>query len=71
MSWSSGSALFARIAEVIESVISNEDDRAALYEEMIVAFEEFDCDTLHECTDIDPVLDELLGATDEDTELEE
>lgn len=71
MGWSRGSALFARIAEVIESVISNEDDRAELYEEMITAFEEFDCDTLHECAGIDPVLDELLGVTDEDTELEE
>ena len=61
MGWSSGSELFARIAEIIESIdVLDDDDRREIYTEMIAAFEDFDCDTLDECTGIDMVLDELL-----------
>lgn len=68
MGWSRGSELFARIAEVIETVVRDEDDRHEIYKEMIAAFEDFDCDTLMECTDIDFILDELLEEAYGDTE---
>ena len=75
MGWNRGSELFARIAEVIETVVDDEDDRREIYTVMITAFEGFDCDTLEECTDIDYVLDELLeeayGDTDDSDEDEE
>ena len=60
MGWSSGSRLFARVAEIIESVVTVEADRKEIYEVLIESFEEHDCDTLHECLGIDDVLDELL-----------
>lgn len=60
MGWSRGSDLFASIAEIIEAVVANEADRREIYEEIIAAFEDHDCDTLMECTGIDSVLDDLL-----------
>lgn len=60
MSWSSGSRLFAGIAEIIAETISDESERKLLYKGMIAEFESFDCDTLFECRDIDPVLDSVL-----------
>jgi len=73
MSWSRGSELFGRIAELIEAHVPNENSRIEIYTEMIVAFEEFDCDTIHECTGIDSVLDEIIEEmyADEDDEDEE
>lgn len=61
MSWSSGSRLFADIAAAISHIIRDEDDRKAIYEVMVNAFSEHDCDTLHECAGIDHVLDETLS----------
>jgi hypothetical protein len=60
MSWSSGSRLFAGIAEIIADTISDENERKLLYKGMIAEFESFDCDNLFECRDIDPVLDSVL-----------
>lgn len=60
MSWSSGIRLFAGIAEIIADTISDESERKLLYKGMIAEFESFDCDTLFECRDIDPVLDSVL-----------
>lgn len=61
MGWSSGSGLFAEIAAVIAETVTDEDDRKAIYESMIEAFTERDCDTLEECTGIDYILDEALA----------
>lgn len=71
MGWSRGSELFGRIAEVIEAVVTNEVDRREIYSEMIAAFEEFDCDTLDECIDIDHVLDDLLKELSDDDDDED
>lgn len=68
MGWSSGSRLFADVAEIIRDVVDNEDDRASIYREMIMAFEARDCDTLDECTGIDHVLDEVLDRHFDDDE---
>lgn len=60
MSWSSGTRLFANIAEIIADTVLDEGERKILYKGMIAEFESFDCDTLFECRDIDHVLDDLL-----------
>lgn len=61
MGWSSGSSLFADIAEVIANNVTDEDERKAVYAIMIESFIERDCDTLDECLGIDHVLDEVLS----------
>lgn len=60
MGWSRGADLFSEIAEMIFDKVGDEDDRKAIYDEMIELFEDFDCDNLHECVGIDFVLDEAL-----------
>lgn len=74
MGWASGSSLFADIAEVIADNVTDEDERRTVYDAMIAAFMERDCDTLDECFDIDPVLDAALNEAlkvDDDEEEEE
>lgn len=70
MGWSSGSGLFADIAEVIADTVADEDDRGTIYEAMIEAFMDRDCDTLEECTGIDHVLDEVLEETHSEEEVD-
>lgn len=60
MGWSTGSGLFAEIAAVIAETVTDEDDRKTIYESMIEAFTERDCDALDECFGIDYILDEAL-----------
>lgn len=60
MGWSRGADLFSEIAEMIFDKVGDEDDRKAIYDEMIELFEDFDCDNLHECAGIDFILDEAL-----------
>lgn len=60
MAWSRGADLFSEIAEMIFDKVGDEDDRKAIYDEMIELFEDFDCDNLHECAGIDFILDEAL-----------
>lgn len=60
MAWSRGADLFSEIAEMIFDKVGDEDDRKAIYEEMIELFEDFDCDNLAECAGIDFILDEAL-----------
>jgi len=61
MAWSRGADLFSEIAEMIFEKVGDEDDRKAIYDEMIELFEDFDCDNLHECAGIDFILDEALA----------
>lgn len=61
MGWSSGSSLFADIAETIADTVTDEDERRAVYTAMVESFIDRDCDTLDECTGIDHVLDEVLA----------
>ena len=70
MGWSSGSGLFADIAEVIADIVADEDDRKIIYEVMIEAFMDRDCDTLNECVGIDHVLDEVLEETHSEEEVD-
>lgn len=62
MSWGRGSELFSDVAEIIAENVVDDNIRKLIYMGLIEAFQNHDCDTLDECTDIDPVLDILLGA---------
>lgn len=71
MGWSSGSSLFSDVAEIIAENVVDDSVRKLIYMGLIESFQNHDCDTLDECTDIDPVLDKLLEALaliDEDEE---
>jgi hypothetical protein len=71
MSWSSGSSLFSDVAEIIAENVVDDNVRKLIYMGLIDAFQNYDCDTLDECTDIDPVLDKLLEALVEEDEEDE
>jgi len=71
MGWSSGSSLFSDVAEIIAENVVDDNVRKLIYMGLIEAFQNYDCDTLDECTDIDPVLDTLLEALIEADEEEE
>lgn len=71
MGWSSGSGLFAEVAAVIADNVADEDDRRVIYEAMIEAFMDRDCDTLDECVGIDHVLDEVLEEIHSEEEVDD
>ena len=71
MGWSSGSSLFSDAAEIIAENVVDDNVRKLIYMRLIEAFQNYDCDTLDECTDIDPVLDTLLEALVEENEDDE
>jgi hypothetical protein len=60
MAWITGASIFAEIAETITRYVSNEDDRKMIYKELVELFQDYDCENLDECVDIDFVLDEVL-----------
>ena len=61
MGWSSGANLFTNIAESVSANVSDEDDRQAIYEDMVSAFDAHDCDNLHELIgEIDEILDSVI-----------
>jgi len=60
MGWSSGSLLFSDVAEIIADNVDDDARKLIMYKRLIESFQNHDCDTLDECTDIDPVLDTLL-----------
>ena len=71
MGWSSGSSLFSDVAEIIAENVVDDNVRKLIYMRLIEAFQNYDCDTLDECMDIDPVLDTLLEALIEADEEDE
>lgn len=62
MGWASGSALMSEIIAIIKKDVPV-DVRRKLYEKLIPAFQDMDCDTLDECRGEDKafakVMDEL------------
>ena len=60
MAWSTGASIFAEIAETIFRYVPEEEDRMMIYKELIELFQDYDCDNLEECADIDHALDEAL-----------
>lgn len=50
MSWASGSEMMSNIITTSEKFMQcGDNDSVAYYKELIECFEDFDCDTLHEC----------------------
>jgi hypothetical protein len=60
MAWITGASIFTEIAETITRYVSDEDDRRMIYKELVELFQDYDCDNLDECEDIDFILDEVL-----------
>ena len=60
MAWSTGASIFAEIAETILRYVPDEDDRKMIHKELVELFQDYDCDNLEECADIDFMLDEVL-----------
>ncbi len=60
MGWSTGSDLFAEVAESIERHVHDEQIKINIYYEMISSFEDYDADTLEECLGISDALDSVL-----------
>jgi hypothetical protein len=71
MSWGKGSELFSDVVEIIAENVVDDNVRKLIYMRLIESFQNYDCDTLDECTDIDPVLDILLEEMFESEEDEE
>ena len=62
MSWREGSDIFRSIAEVIANRLDDDNDRKAIYEDLVGVFAEYDCDNLTSSVGVDSVLDEVLEA---------
>lgn len=62
MGWASGSGLAERVFKSGRDHIPDLDARRRFYDEVIAAFEDFDCDTLNEVIEFDPDPDPVLVA---------
>lgn len=72
MGWASGSRMMSEIIESVMENVSDEAEREDLYSDLIGIFEDFDCDTLHECLEIDEAFDEAYREKyPEDDDVEE
>ncbi len=60
MGWSKGSMIMTEIIENFVETISDDEYRAEAYSALIDIFEDHDCDTLHECLEIDEVFDDVF-----------
>lgn len=72
MGWARGSQIMTEIVETFMETISDDEYRAEAYSALIDIFEDYDCDTLHECLKIDDVFDEVYrDKHPEEDEIEE
>ncbi len=60
MGWASGSDIAYRLINCIQENVPDDSIRQAIYEELIDAFEDADCDTLCECVGVDPIFDQFF-----------
>jgi hypothetical protein len=58
--WTFGSSLFCKIAEIIESTVSDSNDRKEIYKEILTAFEDHGCEEFSSAFGIDEALDGVL-----------
>ncbi len=61
MGWSSGSSILADVIEAIEEHASADCDKVGMFERIIEAFEDADCDTTGECLAQSPAFDEAYA----------
>lgn len=71
MSWSRGSGLFAEIIDALNDADVDDSQREKIYQHLIEAFEDLDCDTLDECVGEDPVFDKVFKEYSEPEEDED
>lgn len=57
MGWASGSSLMSELIDIVKNEVKDELARERIYERMITAFQDEDCDTLDECVGEDPAFD--------------
>ena len=57
MGWSNGSLIAVALIDTIRDNVESVEARRAIYRTLIDEFEDADCDTMSECTGIDPVYD--------------
>lgn len=57
MGWGSGSRLLCEVINIVYNYVENEDIRSYIYEDLIPAFADMDCDTIQECIGIDAIFD--------------
>lgn len=60
MGWSTGSILMSDIIDSLKDKVPDDKVRQDIYEALIPAFQNFDCDTLDECADDDVVFKNAL-----------
>lgn len=60
MGWASGSRLMSSIIEPLKKNVKDASVRQSVYEDLIRAFEDADCDTLMECEGEDKAFDKAL-----------
>jgi predicted lipid-binding transport protein (Tim44 family) len=60
MGWASGSQLMSEVIAAIADKMDDHDTKVEIFESIIEAFEDADCDTLQECLDEDDAFDEAL-----------
>lgn len=51
MGWARGSGLMNEVIDTLKRHVPDPDQRRKVYNELIGAFEDLDCDTLYECYD--------------------
>jgi hypothetical protein len=70
MGWSGGSEIVGRLARVVEEVIDSPVVKRQIYDELIEAVIDLDCDTVDECRgmslELDASIDDRWGTYDED-----
>lgn len=66
MGWARGSELVSRVARRVVAVVENPSQRRGIFDELIAAALDGDCDTLDECrgvdSELDAAIDELWGS---------
>lgn len=61
MGWGSGSSLMCRVIDTVKCNVRTQAHREEIYFDLINAFEDYDCDTLMECTGEDKAFDKVLA----------
>lgn len=68
MSWSSGTEIAQTLITSLMLNVKDKNVRRKIYEDLIRAFENADCDTMHECKGDDIIFDEAYDWIHEDDE---
>jgi hypothetical protein len=59
MGWATGARVLSDIIEAVDRHVLDDSDKMSLYKDLIIIFEEYDCDNTDECLEIDSMFDEV------------